>query len=98
MEEIVLNLIMHSGDARSCAMEAIQSAKVGNFEKARELLEKSSEELGRAHIAQTSLIQKEADGDKIEFSLLLVHAQDHLMTTITLKDLAAEIVELYSRL
>lgn len=34
----------------------------------------------------------------MEFSLLLVHAQDHLMTTLTVKDLAIEIIELYSRL
>ena len=31
MEEIILNIIMHSGEARSCSMEAIALAKKGDF-------------------------------------------------------------------
>ncbi|MDQ0148855.1 PTS lactose/cellobiose transporter subunit IIA [Eubacterium multiforme] len=98
MEEIVLNLIMHSGEARSYAMEAIGLAKGGDIKGAKDLIEKSSEELGEAHHSQTSLIQGEAAGEKVEFSLLLMHAQDHLMTTMTLKDLANEIIDLYERI
>lgn len=98
MEEIILNLIMHSGEARSYAMEAIQSAKTGNFEEARKLIQKANEELSHAHNSQTNLIQSEAGGQKTEFSLLLVHAQDHLMTTMTVKDLANEIIDIYTRL
>lgn len=98
MEEIILNLIMHSGEARSYAMEAMELAKTGKADEARELMQKSSEELGHAHHSQTSLIQAEAGGDKTEFSLLLMHAQDHLMTTMTLKDIANEIIEIYGRL
>lgn len=98
MEEIVLNLIMHSGEARSYAMEAIQLAKEGDLEAASELIHKSSEELGQAHHWQTTLIQGEASGKKTEISLLLIHGQDHLMTTMTLKDLANEIIDIYARL
>ena len=98
MEEIILNIIMHSGEARSCSMEAIALAKAGNFNGAQELLIKADEELGYAHNSQTSLIQSEATSDKIEFSLLLVHAQDHLMTTMTFKDLAVELIEVHEKI
>lgn len=98
MEEIIMNLIMFSGEARSLSMEAMQLAKEGKIEEAKELLVKASEQLGEAHHSQTTLIQNEAAGKKAEVSLLLVHAQDHLMTSITLKDLATELVEVYSRL
>ncbi|MCY6959933.1 PTS lactose/cellobiose transporter subunit IIA [Clostridium brassicae] len=98
MEEMILNIITHSGEARSCAMEAIQYAKKGEFDKAKKSIEQSNEELGHAHNYQTNLIQEEAKGNKAEISLLLIHAQDHLMTTMTLKDLANELVELYMRL
>lgn len=98
MEEIIMNLIIFSGDARSYSMEAIQLAKEGKIQEAKELLGKAGEQLGEAHHSQTTLIQNEAAGNKAEVSLLLVHAQDHLMTTITLKDMATEFVELYSRL
>lgn len=98
MEEKIMGLIMHSGEARSYAMEAIQAAKENNIEEAKNLIEKSDEELGHAHNVQTSLIQAEAGGEKAEFSLLLCHAQDHFMTSMTLKDLAIEIIDIYGRL
>ena len=98
MEEIILNIIMHSGEARSYSMEAITLAKTGNFNEARELIVKADEELGYAQSSQTSLIQGEAASDNIEFSLLLVHAQDHLMTTMTFKDLAVELIEVYEKI
>lgn len=98
MEEIILNIIMHSGEARSYSIEAISLAKSGDFKKARELMRLADEELGYAHNSQTSLIQGEAINDEIQFSLLLVHAQDHLMTTMTFKDLAVEIIEVHEKL
>lgn len=97
MEQVIMGIIMHSGDAKSDAMEAIQNAKANKMEKAEQLLEKAEKELLEAHSKQTGLIQNEARGEKTELSLLLVHAQDHLMTTTTFKDLAREFVELYRR-
>lgn len=98
MEEIVLSIIMHSGEARSYSMEAIRIAKEGNFEKAMDLIRMADEELGYGHSSQTSLIQGEAANDQIKFSLLLVHAQDHLMTTMTFKDMAVELIEVHEKL
>jgi cellobiose PTS system EIIA component len=51
--------------------------------------------LNEAHHIQTSLIQQEIRGEKVEISLLMIHAQDHLMNAITMKDLATEVVDLY---
>lgn len=39
MEEIIMNLIMHSGEARSYAMEAMELAKTGNIKEAKELIQ-----------------------------------------------------------
>lgn len=98
MEEIIMNLIVHSGEVRSYSMEAIQCAKKGNIVEAQELIEKAEVELSKAHNVQTSLIQKEASGEKTEVSLLMVHAQDHLMTSMTLKTLAVEIIDIHEEL
>ncbi|SFC99560.1 PTS lactose/cellobiose transporter subunit IIA [Clostridium uliginosum] len=98
MEEIIMNLIVHSGEVRSYSMEAIECAKKGNIDEARELIEKAQGELSKAHNSQTSLIQKEANGEKVEVSLLMVHAQDHLMTSMTLKTLAVEIIDIHEEL
>lgn len=98
MEEIIMNLILHSGEVRSYSMEAIQEAKRGNIEEARNLIEKADKELAESHKVQTSLIQNEAAGKKTEVSLLLVHAQDHLMISMTVKDLAIEIIDIHEKI
>ncbi|TCO76943.1 PTS lactose/cellobiose transporter subunit IIA [Marinisporobacter balticus] len=96
--EIVLNIIIHSGNARSYAMEAISYAKKGEVDKAKKALEDSSNEISLAHNIQTNLIQNEACGQKTEVTLLMVHAQDHLMNGLTVKDLASEMVDMYSKI
>lgn len=97
-EEIILELIVNGGNARSKAMEAIQFAKKGEFENAKKRLEESSEALNQAHIFQTELIQSQLQGEKMEISLMMVHGQDHLMNSITVRDLAEEMIELYRRI
>lgn len=97
MEEQIMSLIIYSGEARSYAMEAIAAAKDGKIEEARGLIVKADEQLGVAHNTQTSLIQAEAGGEKIEMSLLMVHAQDHFMTSMTLKDLANELIDIHAK-
>ncbi|PEJ57752.1 MULTISPECIES: PTS lactose/cellobiose transporter subunit IIA [unclassified Bacillus (in: firmicutes)] len=87
-------LILHSGNARSLAMEAIYTAKEKNFDLAFEKLSEADREFSHAHRFQTQLIQAEAGGEDFDTPILLIHAQDHLMTAMTLKDLAREIIEL----
>lgn len=96
-EEIIMKLIVNGGNARSKAMEAIQYAKSGDIEKARELHQEACNELNKAHEVQTELIQEEAGGNSVTVTLLMVHAQDHLMNAITVKDLAQEFIDMYEK-
>lgn len=96
-QEIILQIIVSGGNARSHAMEAIQFAKSERFDAAREALVKCDEELADAHKVQTHLIQEEAAGNPSEITLLMVHAQDHLMNAITIKDMAQEFVDMYEK-
>nr|WP_132746268.1 PTS lactose/cellobiose transporter subunit IIA [Scopulibacillus darangshiensis] len=97
-EEVVFHIILHGGNARSLAMEAVSLAKNGGISDARGKLRDAAEEISEAHKIQTSLIQKEAEGEKVGVSLLLIHAQDHLMNALTIRDLAHEFVDLYEKL
>lgn len=97
LEMTIFQLITHSGDAKSSLFEAIHLAKEGKFLEASEKIEAAEAQLAAAHKIQTGLIQSEAQGEKTEVSLLLIHAQDHLMNAIMFKDLAKELVELYMR-
>ncbi|MEH7013292.1 PTS lactose/cellobiose transporter subunit IIA [Neobacillus niacini] len=87
-------LILHSGNARSLAMEAIFASKEKNFKEAFEKLSEAGLELTNAHRFQTQLIHAEAAGESFDIPIILVHAQDHLMTALTLKDMAREMVEI----
>jgi PTS system cellobiose-specific IIA component len=91
-------LILHAGNARSCAMEAMYAAKEKNFEEAAEKIKESEKELNEAHHFQTSLIHSEANGTQFDIPIILIHAQDHLMTAMTVKDLAVEIIDVHQRL
>lgn len=95
LETIILNLIAHSGESKSYSMEAISHAKAGHIDLAQKSLEDAAEKMAMAHKSQTTLIQNEAKGEKIETSILLIHAQDHLMNAITIRDLAVEMVDMY---
>jgi len=95
MELISFQIIAAVGTARSMYIEAIQAAKKGNFDEADQLIKDGAEVFLDGHKAHASLIQKEASGEKLEFSLLLMHAEDQLMNAETTKIMAIEIIELY---
>lgn len=92
MEEIAFKIILHAGDARSHALEALRYARERKFAEAASSMAEAKAELIAAHHIQTGLLQSEAGGKKQDISLLLVHAQDHLMTAILAKDLIEEMI------
>ncbi len=91
-EEQSFTLILHAGNAKSCFMEAIQSANNGEFELAKSKTEEGEVELNQAHKMQTDLLVKMANGDSVSPNILMVHAQDHLNAAIIMKDLAKQII------
>jgi len=95
MELISFQIIAAVGTAKSMYIEAIQAAKKGDFDEADQLIKEGAEVFLDGHKAHASLIQKEASGEKVDFSLLLMHAEDQLMNAETTKLMAVEIIELY---
>ncbi|MBZ4662739.1 MAG: hypothetical protein JG776_421 [Caloramator sp.] len=98
MENEIFEIISHGGNARAYAFEAVKKAQEGNIKEAEELLVKAQEELDIAHNTQTKLIQAEINGENLQMNLLMVHAQDHLMTAISEKNLIEQIVNLCKKL
>lgn len=96
--EAIMGLIMHSGNAKSDAMEAIAAAKAGDFDTADKKVKNAEASLVEAHRSQTGLLTEEAKGNHITVTLLTVHSQDHLMTSIAFTDLAKEIIDIYRQL
>ena len=98
MEELygkAMELITYAGNAKSLCMEALQACRANEYDRAEELMTEAKESLLASHKVQTSLLVQEARGEKVEVFLLMVHAQDHLMNAITVKDLAEEMIYLH---
>lgn len=98
IEEIAMNIVGNAGEARSLTFEALKKAREKKFDEATELLNQAKQRSLQAHELQTELICSEADGEKVEINLLMVHAQDHLMNSILARELVEEMIEIYKKI
>ncbi|MDY0395614.1 PTS lactose/cellobiose transporter subunit IIA [Virgibacillus halophilus] len=92
---ISMNVILHAGNARDYVFQAVNKASNGDFDEADELMQQANDEVTTAHQAQTSTLQKEAEGIEIPYSPLFGHAQDTLMTVKTEINMMQEMIKLY---
>lgn len=98
METIIMELVVNGGNARSKALEAITAAGKGDFTTAEAKMAECQESVIQAHHSQTELLQAEVNGEPTTVTLLMVHAQDHLMNAITVRDLAQQMIQMYRKL
>ena len=84
LELITVEIVAYAGDARSKYVEALNYANEGNFGEAEKLIEEASELINEAH--------------KVDVSFLMVHAQDHLMTVMLLRDIVKNFVNLAKKI
>lgn len=99
-EEVTMigfEIVAYSGEARSKLLMAIKEAEKADYDKAEKLVSEANEVLLEAHKQQTEMIQKEAGGEENEIGFIMVHAQDHLMTAMLLKDLTNHFINLYKK-
>ncbi|ERI94407.1 putative lichenan-specific phosphotransferase enzyme IIA component [Clostridiales bacterium oral taxon 876 str. F0540] len=97
-QETAFQLILSAGNAKAMSFKAINLAKANKFEEAYKCLEEAEKELETVHSLQFGLIQKEAEGEKNDISVLLIHSQDHFMDSLLAKDMAKEFIQLYERM
>ena len=98
LEETVMGLIINAGMSRSLCFEALRQARTGQFAEADDLLRQAAEAANAAHAVQTRLIEADEGEGKIPVTLILVHAQDRLMTAMLARELVTELIELHRKL
>lgn len=91
-------VILHSGNARALVSKALEAAYDNDLDEAYKKIKKAQEEISTAHQVQTEVIQSEARGQGLEFSLLMTHAQDSLMVTMSEINMAKQMLKLYEKL
>ena len=96
LEQIAFQIISMVGTARSSYIEAIQAAKQGDYAKAEQLIKEGDEAFVEGHDAHTSLLTREASGEKNIVSLLILHAEDQLMSAEAFKTIALEFISAWT--
>ncbi len=98
MQMAAFQMIATIGGAKSAYMEAIEIAKEGNAEDAMAKIEEGRSMMAEAHHHHFQFVTKEANGEDLPFSLMLMHAEDQLLTTESIEIMATEFVKLYDQL
>lgn len=88
-------MIAYAGEATDYYMQALNARQESDNSKIDEFIKKGDESLHFAHKTQMDLIAKEANNEDLPYSLVMVHAQDHLMNTIIIKNLVKELLNVY---
>lgn len=99
LELTAFEIISAVGTARSTYIESIQKAKEGKFDEAQKMIEEGDEMFIQGHHAHAKLLQHEAEnGQGSAVSLIILHAEDQLMSAEGFKTIALEFIDLYKRL
>lgn len=96
-EQTIFTFILHAGNARSACKEAAEHARDGRWEEAEAALAAANAEQLQAHGINARIIQREAAGEALPFSVLLVHAMDLLLLAWSEIDFTEEFIALNRR-
>lgn len=97
-EQICFTAILHAGNARCKALEAAERAEQCDFAAALAALESAEAEQTEAHRVEAKIIQMEAAGEAVPFSVLLIHSMDLLLLSWAEIDHTRQMLSLCQRL
>ena len=90
-------LILHSGNARSSAYEALHEVKANHLHVGQDKIKEAREELLIALKQHAQLLRKAASEENLQVDLLLVHAEGHISSTQVAVELIDEMIQMYER-
>ncbi|WP_422449127.1 PTS lactose/cellobiose transporter subunit IIA [Thermoanaerobacterium sp. DL9XJH110] len=98
LEQIAFQIIANSGEARSKISEAMDACEDGQLDRAEKLIEEAEKSLLVAHDIHMKVCQKEASGESIQPTLLLIHGMDLMLVTESERDMAKRMVRIAKKL
>ena len=98
LELTAFQIISAVGTAKSSYIESIGKAKAGDFDGAKKLIKEGDEMFVEGHNAHAGLLEKEANHEVGPLGLLMVHAEDQLMSAEAFKTIALEFIDSYERI
>ena len=97
IELVAFNIIASVGTARSCYIGAIDAAAEGKFDESLQMIKDGQEAFVLGHDAHMGLLTKMANGETVETNLLMLHAEDQLMSAEGFGILAERFITLYEK-
>ena len=88
MEQIVFGIISSVGMAKSSYVEAMRAASAGKFDEAEAKMKEGDEYYAKGHAA----------GEYLSPGLLLIHAEDQMMSAELVRLMAEENIKLNKRI
>lgn len=76
--EIAFDVILHAGNGKSLAMEAINLAEERRFDEAESRVKEAEDEANQAHLVHKKLLDRIVNGEDIVMNLFLTHSLDHM--------------------
>ena len=92
-------IIGFAGDAMSLIMQALDELADNKFDEANQRIQEAKLEINKAHQVQTDLLMKGFKEDSVQepVSLIMVHAQDHLMNAMLAIQLVEKLIKIHKK-
>lgn len=92
-------IISYVGTAKSAFVNAVKAAKAGDFEGAEKLIAEGDAAYNGGHDAHMKLLQADAAGEREPVApLILLHAEDQMASTETVRIMAVELIDVHRAL
>lgn len=98
LDLISFRIISFVGVAKSKYLEAVKKAEEGDFEKAERFIVDGDNEFNKGHEVHAKLIAEEAKGNRTIPTILLMHAEDQLLSAETIKIMALQMIKMYKQM
>ena len=99
MQMKAFEIIAFAGDAMSLIMQALDELADNKFDEANQRIQEAKLEINKAHQVQTDLLMKGFKEDSVQepVSLIMVHAQDHLMNAMLAIQLVEKLIKIQKK-
>lgn len=98
IEEICMQLITYAGVAKSSYVQAMYEKRNGKGENALKLLKEGQKAYSQCHKIHQKMFTEKYKLDDSMKTILLMHAEDQMMSCETIYIMASELIECYSRI
>lgn len=95
ISQVAMEVISYAGMAKSCYLTALSKYKTADGKEGDSLLEQGDQHALIAQRSHAQLLAKEMKDGESQASLLMMHAEDQLMNSETIRILVEELKVIY---